>query len=122
MGWMYIFYIEGGVSALWLILWFFLAADSPSQQRFISQEEKDFINTSLDHDESGPARDVRVHLMLRAESTSLTLFCMKNSCQKTKVLSARLTDHTFSMTDQYYHPLLISGKSFAFHSRKYKEY
>jgi len=96
MGWMYIFYIEGGVSALWLILWFFLAADSPSQQRFISQEEKDFINTSLDHDESGPARDVIVHLMLRAESTSLTLFCMKKSCQKTKVLSARLTDHTFS--------------------------
>lgn len=74
---MYIFYIEGGVSALWLILWFFLAADSPSQQSFISQEEKDFINSSLDHDESGPARDVIVHFtrhfMLRPESTSLLL-------------------------------------------------
>ncbi|XP_050311357.1 sialin [Anthonomus grandis grandis] len=48
LGWEYVFYIEGGVCAIWLPLWFVLAADSPVSQRFISLEERKFIVTSLD--------------------------------------------------------------------------
>lgn len=47
LGWEAIFYIMGGLSCIWLILWAFLAADSPNKQKFISAEERTFITTEL---------------------------------------------------------------------------
>lgn len=46
-GWEFIFYDMGIASALWLILWMWLIQDSPSKQPLISQEERNYINTSL---------------------------------------------------------------------------
>ncbi|XP_076275641.1 sialin-like [Rhynchophorus ferrugineus] len=54
MGWQYVFYIEGAVSAIWLVLWGILIADSPASQRFISLEEREYIMKSLNQ-ESGDA-------------------------------------------------------------------
>ncbi|XP_063917404.1 sialin isoform X2 [Zophobas morio] len=47
LGWEAVFYIEGGVSILWLILWAWFIADSPSKQKHISLEERAFIASSL---------------------------------------------------------------------------
>lgn len=55
-GWESVFYVMGTVSSIWIVLWLWLVADTPSKQPLISQEERDFINSSLgsgksDHDD-----------------------------------------------------------------------
>lgn len=47
LGWEQVFYIQGGLSILWLIVWAFLTADSPEKQTLISQEERDYITNAL---------------------------------------------------------------------------
>jgi len=52
-GWESIFYVMGGVCAVWLLLWVWLVADTPATQALMSQEERDFIANSLSS--GGPA-------------------------------------------------------------------
>ncbi|XP_034477191.1 putative inorganic phosphate cotransporter [Drosophila innubila] len=47
VGWPGIFYISCGVGILWSIFWLVFGADSPSQSRFITQEELNYIETSI---------------------------------------------------------------------------
>lgn len=47
LGWEQVFYIQGGLSILWLIAWICLTSDSPEKQSLISQEERDYIVNSL---------------------------------------------------------------------------
>lgn len=58
-GWASVFYVMGGLSCIWLVLWTFLIQDSPNKQALISQSERDFINNSLsdsgsDHNAAKP--------------------------------------------------------------------
>lgn len=55
LGWPSIFYVSGTAGLLWSVLWFFYGANSPSEFKSISAEEKSFIEKSL---QSKPA-DVR---------------------------------------------------------------
>lgn len=43
MGWPGIFYISGGIGCVWGLLFYFFASSSPAENRFISEEEKMFI-------------------------------------------------------------------------------
>lgn len=52
MGWPSIFYSCGLASGLWAILWFFFGSNSPADYKYISAEERDFIQSSLGHNES----------------------------------------------------------------------
>ncbi|XP_025833022.1 sialin-like [Agrilus planipennis] len=47
LGWESIFYIFGVFATLWFFCWCFLIAESPSEDRFISKEELDYISKSL---------------------------------------------------------------------------
>jgi len=47
LGWEYVFYITGGVVLCWTALWLALVYDSPQHHPRISQEEKEYILTSL---------------------------------------------------------------------------
>lgn len=47
MGWPSIFYISGLASGLWAILWLFFGSNSPADYKYISAEERDFIQSSL---------------------------------------------------------------------------
>lgn len=48
LGWESIFYVEGVSSLIWCVAWWLMIADSPEKQmRFITQEEKNYIVTSL---------------------------------------------------------------------------
>lgn len=47
LGWEAIFYIQGGLSCIWFVLWIFLTSDNPRVHALISQEERDMIVTSL---------------------------------------------------------------------------
>ena len=48
LGWQSIFYFTGGSGILWCICWAFLVYDSPSQHPRISQEEKMYIESSIE--------------------------------------------------------------------------
>lgn len=50
IGWEYVFYIEGVISGLWLILWLVLVSDHPTNHRFISEQERQLITASLNQD------------------------------------------------------------------------
>lgn len=56
-GWESVFYVMGFASALWIILWMWLVQDSPSKQPLISQEERNYINSSLGSSDK-PEHDV----------------------------------------------------------------
>ncbi|KAI8439222.1 hypothetical protein MSG28_013063 [Choristoneura fumiferana] len=47
LGWESVFYVMGGLAAIWCLLWVVLVQDSPQQQRLISAEERNMIVTSL---------------------------------------------------------------------------
>ncbi|XP_062706661.1 sialin [Aedes albopictus] len=47
LGWESVFYVMGGLSCIWLVLWVLLVQDSPSKQALISAEERTFITSSL---------------------------------------------------------------------------
>lgn len=46
-GWSSIFYVMGGLSCIWLVLWIIFIQDTPSKQALIDQDERDYINNSL---------------------------------------------------------------------------
>ncbi|XP_075220051.1 putative inorganic phosphate cotransporter [Lycorma delicatula] len=48
-GWPSIFYVTGIFSVIWALLWLYVGADSPSEHKSISEEEKNYIQTSLIH-------------------------------------------------------------------------
>ncbi|XP_040164425.1 sialin [Anopheles arabiensis] len=64
LGWESVFYVMGGLSCLWMVLWLWLIQDTPTKQALISQEERDLITTSLGtgaasaHNEPKPWRKV----------------------------------------------------------------
>ncbi|XP_026321609.1 sialin [Hyposmocoma kahamanoa] len=59
LGWESVFYVMGGLSCIWCILWVILVQDSPQQQSIISVEERNMIVTSL-----GGTNDDRGHKKL----------------------------------------------------------
>ena len=59
-GWASIFYVMGGLSCIWMGLWIFLIQDTPQQQRFIDQAERDYILTSLNSGNGGKGHGKKV--------------------------------------------------------------
>ena len=47
LGWESVFYIQGGLGIIWYILWLLLVTDEPETHRFISEDEKEYINKSM---------------------------------------------------------------------------
>jgi len=47
VGWEITFYIEGGVTFLWLALWLLFVFDSPAGHPYISQSELDYLTSSI---------------------------------------------------------------------------
>nr|CAG4645485.1 EOG090X04X8 [Lynceus sp. MCZ IZ 141354] len=46
-GWPSIFYVFGGIAIVWCIAWIILIKDSPQEDPYVSQEELDYIVTSI---------------------------------------------------------------------------
>lgn len=60
-GWESVFYVMGGLSCIWVLLWIILVQDKPALQPLISVEERNMITTSLgvqstDEKQQQPAR------------------------------------------------------------------
>jgi sugar phosphate permease len=50
INWEAAFYIMGGLSSIWCLLWWLLMTDSPQTHPYISDEERDYITSSLGQD------------------------------------------------------------------------
>ncbi|OWF55374.1 sialin-like isoform X2 [Mizuhopecten yessoensis] len=48
-GWGSIFYITGGLTFLWVLMWFYVSADSPQEHRRISAVEREHIVSSIEY-------------------------------------------------------------------------
>lgn len=46
-GWESVFYVMGGLSCVWVVLWWILVQDKPGLQSLISIEEREMITSSL---------------------------------------------------------------------------
>lgn len=53
IGWESVFYVMGGLSCIWCVLWVILIQDTPQQQPLISNEERNMIVTSLGGNTNG---------------------------------------------------------------------
>ncbi|CRK86494.1 CLUMA_CG000152, isoform A [Clunio marinus] len=58
-GWASIFYVMGGLSCIWMVLWVFFIYDTPSLHPLIDQSERDYIVSSLNSGgEHGPPKKI----------------------------------------------------------------
>lgn len=65
------FLVMGTASALWIILWMWLVQDTPSKQPLISQEERNYINTSLGSSDKADHAEPKAPVPWRRVFTSL---------------------------------------------------
>ena len=47
LGWQFIFYVQGGLSTIWCILWIFLVYDSPQVHPRIDANELNLFESSM---------------------------------------------------------------------------
>ncbi|XP_055921949.1 putative inorganic phosphate cotransporter isoform X1 [Eupeodes corollae] len=56
-GWPSIFYISGAAGCVWAVLWFFFASSCPAENRFISEEEKLYIEMIPTDEDPGAGKN-----------------------------------------------------------------
>lgn len=62
MGWRWIFILEGTLTALVSISFFFLLPNFPEETKWLSKDEKDYVSAKLRIDQGASARDRRITL------------------------------------------------------------
>ncbi|XP_053610286.1 sialin [Plodia interpunctella] len=70
VGWESVFYVMGGLSTIWLVLWTILIRDSPQQQPLISAKEREMIVTSLGGSTSDHSEHKKLPIPWKAVLTS----------------------------------------------------
>ncbi|XP_069110968.1 sialin-like isoform X2 [Argopecten irradians] len=48
-GWGSIFYITGGLTFLWVLMWFYVASDSPEDHKRITDVEREYITSNIEY-------------------------------------------------------------------------
>lgn len=61
-GWRWVFIIEGALTCVVAIVWFFLLPDFPEDVRWLNEEEREFIRAKLSGDVGKSAHHVRMSL------------------------------------------------------------
>lgn len=56
----------GGLSSIWCVLWWLLMTDSPRLNPYISEEERDYIASSLGEDKEEVTRKVNAIFRFQA--------------------------------------------------------
>lgn len=55
LGWESVFYVYGIIGCVWYIFWVALVRGTPANDRFISEEEKNYIEASLRQTKDAPS-------------------------------------------------------------------
>lgn len=78
IGWPGLFYVGGGVGLVWCVAWIFLAANEPSQSKFITTEELNYITAAKNITKELEAGEVqrKVPVPWRAILTSMPLWAL----------------------------------------------
>ncbi|XP_073838325.1 major facilitator superfamily transporter 9 [Musca autumnalis] len=58
-GWESVFYVFGAIGCLWLVLWLLIVRSGPDQDRFCSQNERDYIMKSIGVDTSNSHHNIK---------------------------------------------------------------
>lgn len=56
VGWPTSYYLFAGIGVVWTIAWVFLGANKPSLHKYISKEEREYIEKSLGHEDHKEVR------------------------------------------------------------------
>jgi ACS family sodium-dependent inorganic phosphate cotransporter len=75
-GWESVFYVYGVIGCLWYLLWLAIVRASPEHDRFISDEERRYIEASLA--QSNHSKSVK-HIPYKAIFTSLPVWAIAAS-------------------------------------------
>lgn len=59
-GWRWIFIIEGVVTCLFAIAWFFCIPDFPEDVKWLNEEERDYIKARLEADSGNSAHHIKI--------------------------------------------------------------
>lgn len=51
IGWPYVFYLYGAVGVIWSAIWMFVGSDCPAKHKFISPEERKYIESGIECNE-----------------------------------------------------------------------
>lgn len=66
LGWESVFYVQGGLGALWCVAWIFMAFDSPQEHPRIHPAERQLLEKCMEN--SGQKRAVRLKLNLKIKN------------------------------------------------------
>ncbi|CAG9863510.1 unnamed protein product [Phyllotreta striolata] len=80
VGWEAVFYVEGSISVLWLFIWAAYVTDTPETQRFISDDERKFITTSLNQGATKQERKYEVPWKLVMTSPAFLAILVAHTC------------------------------------------
>ncbi|CAJ0602639.1 unnamed protein product, partial [Cylicocyclus nassatus] len=89
-GWPLVFYVFGAAGCLWLIPWIIFATNSPSTNRFISEEEKKYLADNIHHMQSSGKLSVPWKKMLASKPLIATVLCQFNYNLQQSLLHAFL--------------------------------
>lgn len=59
-GWRWVFIIEGVLTCVVAIVWFFLLPDFPEDVKWLSDEEREFLHAKLAKDSGGSATEMKI--------------------------------------------------------------
>lgn len=59
----------GGMSCTWCVLWIVLVQDSPLQQPYIDQEERDFLMEALGTKPKGTTKVIFIHIVKKTKNS-----------------------------------------------------
>ncbi|XP_054740254.1 putative inorganic phosphate cotransporter [Anastrepha obliqua] len=78
IGWPGLFYVTGGIGLVWCVAWIFLAANQPSESKFITKAELNYIDALKDMSKEVEAGEVerKVPVPWHAILTSLPLWAL----------------------------------------------
>lgn len=78
LGWEYVFYVQGGLGALWLVLWILCVYDSPQEHPFIHPDELELYSSSTSSSGAGKKVDNDGQISLQLFNNLLRLKKKKN--------------------------------------------
>jgi len=80
LGWEYVFYVQGGLGALWLVLWILCVYDSPQEHPFIHPDELELYSSSTSSSGAGKKVDNNGQVVLQLFNNLLCLLKKESTC------------------------------------------
>ena len=75
LGWEWVFYLHGGLSLIWCLLWVIFVSDTPQSHGFISEAERDYIVANAASAKAGKAPPVPWAKILRSRPVWTLIVC-----------------------------------------------